>query len=251
MNKKVVITGVLGGIGFAAADLFKKRGWYVIGIDRRENRNKNNVIDEFYNFDIALPKIANKYFKKISNLNKSIDCLINNVAIQICKPIQEITNREWDVSFDTNIKSIYISTKNLLDSLIIAKGSIVNVSSVHAFATSKNISSYVATKGGILSLTRALSLELSKYNIRVNAVLPGAVNTRMLRGGLKRNIKKGENLNNVLKEFEKKHPLGRIGEPEEIAKAIYFLADNNESSFITGQSLVVDGGAIAQLSTEV
>ncbi len=91
---------------------------------------------------------------------------------------------------------------------------------------------------------------MAKYNIRVNAVLPGAVNTRMLREGLKRNIKKGKNLDNILKEFERKHPLGRIGEPEEIAKAIYFLADNNESSFITGQSLIVDGGAMAQLSTE-
>lgn len=251
MNRKVVITGVLGGIGFATADLFKRRGWYVIGIDRRENRNKNNVIDEFYNFDIALPKIANKYFKKISNLHKSIDCVINNVAIQICKPIQKLSNHEWDISFDTNIKSIYISTKNLLDSLIVAKGSVVNVSSVHAFATSKNISSYAATKGGILAFTRALSLELAKYSIRVNVILPGAVNTKMLREGLKRNTKEGKNLDSILKELERKHPLGRIGEPEEIAKAIYFLADNNESSFITGQSLIVDGGAMAQLSTEV
>ena len=251
MSKKVVITGVLGGIGFATAVLFKRRGWYVIGIDRRENRNKNNIIDEFYNFDIAFPEISNKHFKKISNLHKSIDCVINNVAIQICKPIQELTNNEWDVSFNTNIKPIYISTKNLIDSLIIAKGSIVNISSVHAFATSKNISSYAATKGGILAFTRALSLELAKYNIRVNAILPGAVNTKMLREGLKRNMVKGMNFNDVLKDFEKRHPLGRIGEPEEIAKAIYFLADNNESSFITGQSLIVDGGAMAQLSTEV
>ena len=251
MNRKVVITGVLGGIGFATADLFKKRGWYVIGTDRRQNKNTNSVIDEFYNFDIAIPKIANKYFKKISNLHKSIDCLINSVGIQMCKPIRKITVREWDIIFDTNIRSIYISIKNLIDSLIIAKGSIVNVSSVHAFATSKNISSYTATKGAVLAFTRAISLELAKYNIRVNAVLPGAVNTRMLREGLKRNIKKGKNLDNILKEFERKHPLGRIGEPEEIAKAIYFLADNNESSFITGQSLIVDGGAMAQLSTEV
>ena len=73
MSKKVVITGVLGGIGFATAVLFKRRGWYVIGIDRRENRNKNNIIDEFYNFDISLPEISNKHFKKISNLHKSID----------------------------------------------------------------------------------------------------------------------------------------------------------------------------------
>lgn len=122
---------------------------------------------------------------------------------------------------------------------------------MHAFATSKNISSYAATKGGILAFTRALSLELAKYNIRVNAILPGAVNTNMLREGLKRNIKEGQNLDSILKDIEKKHPLGRIGEPEEIEKAIYFLADNNELSFITGQSLIVNGGAMAQLSTEV
>ncbi len=90
MNRKVVITGILGGIGFATADLFKKRGWYVIGIDRRQSRNKNSVIDEFYNFDIATPKIANKYFKKINNLSKSIDCLINTVGSQMYKPIRKI-----------------------------------------------------------------------------------------------------------------------------------------------------------------
>ena len=110
---------------------------------------------------------------------------------------------------------------------------------------------YLSKKGSVLTFTRAISLELAKYKIRVNALLPGAVDTRMLREGLKRNIKKGKNLDSTLKEFEKKHPLGRIGKPEEIAKAIYFLADSNEASFITGQSLIVDGGAMAQLSTEV
>jgi len=98
----------------------------------------------------------------------------------------------------------------------------IRLSSLHAIATSEDISSYAATKDGILAFTRALSLELAKYNIRVNAVLPGAVNTKMLREGLKRNIKNEENLNNVLKEFKKKHPLRRIGKPEEIAKAIFF-----------------------------
>jgi NAD(P)-dependent dehydrogenase (short-subunit alcohol dehydrogenase family) len=117
--------------------------------------------------------------------------------------------------------------------------------------SSKNISSYTATKRAILAFTKAISLELAKNNIRVNAVLPGAVDTRILREGLKRNIKNGKNLDNILKEFEEKHPLGRIGKPKEIAKAIYFLADNNESSFIAGQSLIVDGRAMAQLSTEV
>ena len=110
---------------------------------------------------------------------------------------------------------------------------------------------YLSKKGAVLAFIRAISLELAKNNIRVNAVLLGAVDMRMLREGLKRNIKNGKNLDNLLKEFEEKHPLGRIGKSKEIAKAIYFLTDNNKSSFITGQSLIVDGGAMAQLSTEV
>jgi NAD(P)-dependent dehydrogenase (short-subunit alcohol dehydrogenase family) len=122
------------------------------------------------------------------------------------------------------------------------------VSSVHAIATSKNIAAYATTKGGLLALTRALAIELAP--IRVNAVLPGAVDTPMLRSGLQRGHLQGDDTEDLVKELENKHIMGRIGKPSEIAEAIYFLSDRDRSSFMTGQALVIDGGATARLSTE-
>jgi len=129
-------------------------------------------------------------------------------------------------------------------------GAIVNVSSVHAIATSANVAAYAASKGGLLSLTRALAIELGSDRIRVNAVLPGAVDTPMLHAGLNRWHVHGRNPLELVEQLKSRHVMGRIGQAGEIAQAIYFLADDDRSSFMTGQALVVDGGATARLSTE-
>ena len=126
----------------------------------------------------------------------------------------------------------------------------MNVSSVHAIATSANIAAYAASKGAMLALTRALAIELAPDQIRVNAVLPGAVDTPMLHSGLSRGHLRGDNVLELVQQLGSKHVMGRVGQSQEISEAIYFLADNNRSSFITGQALVVDGGATCRLSTE-
>jgi glucose 1-dehydrogenase len=125
----------------------------------------------------------------------------------------------------------------------------VNVSSVHAVATSINIASYAASKGGLLAFTRAMAIEFAPDNIRVNAILPGAVDTPMLRHSMSRGLT-GSGIQERLDNLAHKTVIGRIGRPEEIARAIYFLADEGQSSFMTGQALIVDGGATARLSTE-
>ncbi|HEY3310218.1 MAG TPA: SDR family oxidoreductase, partial [Anaerolineales bacterium] len=125
-----------------------------------------------------------------------------------------------------------------------------NTSSVHAVATSVNISAYAASKGGLLALTRAMAIEFAPDNIRVNAILPGAVDTPMLRAGMNRGHLSGDDIHVRLENLARKTVNGRIGQPEEIAHAIYFLADNTQSSFMTGQAMIVDGGATARLSTE-
>ncbi|MEI2651684.1 MAG: SDR family oxidoreductase [Microthrixaceae bacterium] len=127
---------------------------------------------------------------------------------------------------------------------------VVNVSSVHAIQTSANIAAYAASKGGLLALTRAMAIEFAPDNIRANAILPGAVDTPMLRAGLGRGHLGGENVQDRLDNLARKTVNGRVGMPAEIASAIYFLADNQQSSFMTGQALVIDGGATARLSTE-
>jgi NAD(P)-dependent dehydrogenase (short-subunit alcohol dehydrogenase family) len=121
---------------------------------------------------------------------------------------------------------------------------------VHAVATSANIAAYAASKGGLLALTRAMAIEFAPNNIRVNAILPGAVDTPMLRAGLNRDHVQGSDIQTRLDNLARKTVNGRIGTPQEIAHAIYFLADNMQSSFMTGQAMIVDGGATARLSTE-
>ncbi len=126
----------------------------------------------------------------------------------------------------------------------------MNVSSVHAVATSANIAAYAASKGGLLALTRAMAIEFATDQIRVNAILPGAVDTPMLHAGLNRSHTRGDSLDRRLENLAHKTVIGRVGTPAEIAHAIYFLADETQSSFMTGQALIVDGGATARLSTE-
>jgi NAD(P)-dependent dehydrogenase (short-subunit alcohol dehydrogenase family) len=121
---------------------------------------------------------------------------------------------------------------------------------VHAVQTSANISAYAASKGGLLALTRAMAIEFAADNIRVNAILPGAVDTPMLRAGLGRGHVSGGDIQTRLDNLARKTVNGRVGRPEEIAHAIYFLADETQSSFMTGQAMIVDGGATARLSTE-
>ena len=129
-----------------------------------------------------------------------------------------------------------------------SRGAVVNVASVHAFATSAGAAPYAASKGAIVALTRAAALEWAP-DVRVNAVAPGAVDTGMLRQGVQR-WAPPEAVDAELERLAARIPLGRIGRPEEIAEAILFLADGRRSSFITGQVLVADGGALARLSTE-
>jgi NAD(P)-dependent dehydrogenase (short-subunit alcohol dehydrogenase family) len=130
-----------------------------------------------------------------------------------------------------------------------ASAAVVNVTSVHANATSPKMSAYAASKGGLEALTRSLAIEWGSERIRVNAVAPAAIDTSMLRDGLNRgHLPSGTE--NALRELGARHPLGRIGLPEEVASAVYFLADARTSAFTTGTVLSVDGGAMSKLSTE-
>ncbi|HPL98338.1 MAG TPA: SDR family oxidoreductase [Bacillota bacterium] len=250
MGRIVVITGVFGGIGYATAITFHKKGWTVIGVDKYSGQDTEDCVDEFLNFDISRVEDVREVFRLIKVKYGRIDCLVNNAAIQVSKSILETTEIEWDEVFANNVKSTFMCVKNAYSMLKESKGSIVNVSSVHAFCTSRNISAYAAAKGSVLAFTRAASLEFAEEGIRVNAVLPGAVDTGMLRSGLGRGHLMGDNIHELIGQLGLRHPIKRIGQPGEIAKAIYFLGDNENSSFITGQAFVVDGGALAQLSTE-
>jgi glucose 1-dehydrogenase len=250
-QRTVLITGAAGGIGRATVQMFAGAGWRVIGVDRAEFGETFPDNGLFICSDISAGKNLEYIFEQAKGFSPTLDGLVNNAAVQVAKPMLETTVEEWDAVMASNLRSVFLSVK-LAHPLFkeAGGGAIVNVSSVHAIATSANIAAYAASKGGLLALTRAMAIEFAPDDIRVNAILPGAVDTPMLRSGLGRGHVQGEDVLQRLDNLARKTVNGRVGQPAEIASAIYFLADNCQSSFMTGQALVVDGGATARLSTE-
>ncbi|TVQ31339.1 MAG: SDR family oxidoreductase [Phycisphaeraceae bacterium] len=248
MKKVALITGAAGGIGRATAGVFAEAGWSVVGVDRRGEAVEG--IEHMIEADMADPESPERIFRTTEERFGRLDALVNNAAVQICKPVVETTAAEWDAVMASNLRSVFLSMRYAHPMLAQTKGSIINVSSVHAMATSKNIAAYAASKGALLAFTRAVALEFGADGVRVNAVLPGAVDTPMLHAGLDRGHIDAAGTDELIRGLGRKHVLGRVGRPEEIGSVILFLADGERSSFITGQAMVVDGGAMARLSTE-
>ena len=254
VKKVVLVTGAAGGIGYATVKLFSQNGWQVIGVDRQapEGFVENFPADGiFIQADISVGENLERIFAEAQRFSARLDALVNNAALQIAKPLLHTSVEEWDAVMASNLRSVFLGMK--LAHPLFQKaggGAVVNVSSVHAVATSANIAAYAASKGGLLALTRAMAIEFAPDNIRVNAVLPGAVDTPMLRAGLGRGHVGDGSIIERLDNLARKTVNGRVGQPAEIAHAIYFLADHTQSSFMTGQAMIVDGGATARLSTE-
>lgn len=249
--RTMLITGASGGIGRATVHLFARSGWRVIGVDRSPFGEAFPPGGFFIQSDISIGGNLESIFEQAHAHTGYLNALVNNAAVQVAKPIIQTSVDEWDAVMASNLRSVFLAAK-LAYPLFKASngGAIVNVSSVHAVATSANIAAYAASKGGLLALTRAMAIEFAPDNIRVNAVLPGAVDTPMLRAGLNRDHVQGSDIQTRLDNLARRTVNGRIGTPEEIAHAIYFLADDVQSSFMTGQAMIVDGGATARLSTE-
>lgn len=248
-KKVVLVSGASGGIGSATCHLFAVKGWNVVGVDK-EVAKETSPAHAFFTGDFSDPEFNRDVFDRVQKDFGSLDSIVNNAAVQICRNLLETTIEQWDWVMKVNVRTILLSTQNGFEMLRQGPGSLVNVSSVHALATSVGLGAYATSKGAVVSLTRALALELAPHSIRVNAILPGAVETRMLLDGLQRDRVVGQYEPALLGILGKKHPLGRIGQPKEIAETILFLANGEQSSYMTGQSIVVDGGAIAHLSTE-
>src|ERR1700680_3825822 len=177
MTPVVVVTGAAGGIGAATCELLEGYGWDVIPMDRRPIEHPRAL-----QVDIA---DAEAVTDALSDL-RQVDALVNNAAIQLYKSLLDTTVEEWDAIAAVNIRGAFVCLKAVHNQLAAARGAVVNVGSVHASATSHSIAAYAATKGGLSAFTRAAAIEMAPLGVRVNAVLPGAVDTPALRDGFSR-----------------------------------------------------------------
>ncbi len=243
--KVAVVTGAAGGIGAATVERFKDDGWFTLGVDQTESTSSEP--DLFLKLNLARPSGYSAIEQTLDG--RRVDALINNAAVQLNKTLLDTTAEEWSDIFDVNVRAVALMIQAILPLMPQEGGAVVNVSSVHASATSPGLAAYAASKGAVVSLTRAAALELAAKGVRVNAVLPGAVDTPMLRAGLTR-AGGAEAQHAALCSLSRRTALGRVGRPQEIAEAILFLADSSRSSYVIGQTLTVDGGALAKLSTE-
>lgn len=234
MTRVAVVTGAASGIGAATCDVLEGYGWTVVPLDRGPQERSGAL-----EVDIADAGAVATSLEAIPR----IDGLVNNAAVQLNKPLVETGIEEWDHVVAVNLRGPFACLKACHPQLVAAGGSVVNVASVHAVATSHSVAAYAAGKGGLVAFTRAAALELAPLGVRVNAVLPGAVDTQALKDGFSRRA-------DAERTLVERTPLARVGRPSEIGEAIAFLLDRDRAAFITGQQLVVDGGALAQLSTE-
>lgn len=244
-KNNVLITGVNGDIGQAIAKEFKKYDWFVIGIDVVEYTN-TQYLNQFIQCDISNPENVQQL---INNLQiDKLDCIVNNAAIQICKPLWELDINDWDNTMNCNLRPTFLFAKYGLNLLKKSNNpNIINIGSVHSQVTSNNISAYACSKSALVGLTKNMALELSAFNIRVNSISPGAIDTKMLRSGLMRGHVGNGDENDQINVLSSKHILGNIGTPRNVSEFVYYIICNN---FMTGSNYIMDGGASIKLSTE-
>lgn len=241
-GKVAVITGGTRGIGFSIAKKYLENGASVAlfgskkesvdkAIKELKDINSNYNVIGFYPNLTDEEEVA-KTFKEIEKKYLKIDILVNNAGIASKTKLEDYEIEEYNKVVDLNIKSVFICSKLILPYLKLTKGCIINTSSMVSIYGQPSGVMYPASKFAVNGITKSLSRELAHYGIRVNAVLPGIIETDMVK-----------NLpNEVIEPLIKTIPLGRIGTPDDISNAFLFLA-SDMASFITGELLSVDGGA--------
>lgn len=224
-KKTVIITGGAKGIGKAIAKKFISEGAKVIIFDIE----KPDYDVEFFQINIKNEEEINKAFSQI----KKLDLLVNNAGIYFQSSIEKTTLDQLNEIVDINFKGTYLMCKYALPLLRKSKGNIINISSGLGVAPEPESPAYCSTKAAIIMLTKCMAQEYAKEQIRVNAILPGPIDTPLLRNAF--------SSENDFKEYAKLNPLKRIGTPEEVANVAIFLA-SNEASYVTGGMYSVDGG---------
>lgn len=245
-GKVALVTGAAMGIGRSTALLLAKEGARVVlaDIDEQQGNETSRMIEEaggevfFARTDVSKSEDVEAAINTAVDTFGSINILHNNAAIALGATVVDTTDELWNQVLDVNLGGIYRGCKHAIPHMIQnGGGSIINSSSVQALRGFAGWAAYAAAKGGIISLTQQVALEYAKHNIRVNCIAPGTIMTPMNE----RLFEEAEDPEALIETWNRMHPIGRFGQPEEVAEVVLFLA-SDASSFVTGHCLVVDGG---------
>ncbi|MFC7063270.1 SDR family NAD(P)-dependent oxidoreductase [Halobacillus seohaensis] len=244
-GKNAIITGGASGIGHATAVRMSDEGAEILICDRNRAKGEEVVKEiedkggsaAFFETDVTKESSVKEAVAYAKNSFGSIDILFNNAGVGGDeKKLHEMTELEWERVVDTNLKGVFFGMKHAIPVMMeYGKGAITNTSSVLGFKGKKRVSAYNASKGGIVTLTKNGALEYGRYGIRVNAVGPGVIDTPI--------VDKWREDKRKWDVVSSANALGRIGKPEEVAEAVVFLS-SDQASFITGETLMVDGGGL-------
>ena len=252
-NKVIVITGAGKGIGRTTSLAFAREGGAVVIGDVDVNSAQETVrqITEAggkataVNCDVRSSADVKNLIKTAVETYDGVDVLYNNAGVVRYGTVEELSEEDWDFQIDINLKGSFLTCKYAIPEMRKrGGGSIVNTASVQAFASQKTVAAYSASKGGVVSFTTTVALDHAHENIRCNCIAPGSIRTPMLEDAA--DTFGGDDPEGAITEWGRLHPLGRVGQPEEVANLVLFLA-SDDSSFCTGGCYRVDGGLLSPL----
>ncbi|PTM57649.1 NAD(P)-dependent dehydrogenase (short-subunit alcohol dehydrogenase family) [Desmospora activa DSM 45169] len=248
--KRIAVTGGGQGIGRCLVESFAEQGdrVYFLEVDREAGEECVTELAErktafFTQGDISQPQDVKGWMATIGEKEGALDLLVNNVGIMVNRPLEELTWEEWNRVLQVNLGGAFLAAQAAAPLLRKGGGGcIIQIASTRALMSEPHTESYAASKGGILALTHALAVSLGP-DIRVNAISPGWIDVTSWQKRSNRQLSK------LSREDHRQHPAGRVGRPEDIMKAVRFLA-SAEADFITGTNLVVDGGMTVKMIYE-
>ena len=250
-NKVVIVTGAESGIGKATATRFAQEGAIVYGLGLRaeigdiwvKEMASSGLKVSFSVCDLRKSAEIATVVNAIGEANSGIDVVVNNAGTFLFRSVDETSEDEWDNVLDTNLKGIYLVSKYAIPFLRKrGGGSIINIASVHAFATMEKVAAYAASKGAVVALSRQMAIDYTKDLIRVNSVVVGGVDTDMSTAHA---LAVGKRLEDLGFDPDQTK-LGRAAQPHEIAAGITFLA-SSDASFVIGAPFIIDGGLLTNL----
>lgn len=253
-GRVAIVTGGASGIGLGITEILSAYGAKVAivdvnpdGVSEAERLCAEGRDVSFHKCDVTAGESVKSMVDDVVNKYGRIDILCNNAGVTVRKSVVELEEKEWDFVLDVGLKGTFLMSKYVIPHMEkIGGGSIINTGSGWGLKGGDNAAAYCAVKGGIVNLTRAMAIDHGPKNIRVNSINPGDTDTAMLRDeGVQLGIvKDDDSRDEYLQDCGTDRPLKRIGQPEDIANAVLYLA-SDLSSWVTGAALVVDGGGIA------